>query len=225
VSLEIEVLPDEDWPALVGRRLTEAIAHDPKGRICLATGNTIAPVYRHTEVVGDPSIFLLDEFGGLPRDDPARCAAMFRRDLAHPRFLAPDVDAADPHAAADRYGETVRQRPLHLAVVGLGRNGHVGMNEPGSTMASITRKVELSESTSLGALEYGASIRPAWGITVGIAELMGAMQLWLLVTGAHKAEILADVMRCPIGSELPAGYLREHHNARLLADTAAARLL
>jgi glucosamine-6-phosphate deaminase len=225
VNLEIEILPDEDWPTLVGRRLTETIAHSPEARICLATGDTIAPVYRHTDVSGDPSIFLLDEFGGLPIDDPARCAAMFRRDFAHPRFLVPDVDAADPHAAADRYGETVRERPLDLAVVGLGRNGHVGMNEPGSTMGSVTRKVKLSETTSLGALAYGATMRPVWGITVGIAELMGATQLWLLVTGAHKAEILAEAMRCPIGPELPASYLRDHPDARLLADTAAARLL
>jgi glucosamine-6-phosphate deaminase len=225
LSLDVEVLGEEEWSLLIGRRLTEIMAGHHGMRMCLATGDTTSPVYRQTRVAGGPSIFLLDEFGGLPPQDPARCAVMFRRDFAYPRFSVPDVDSPDPDAAAESYGEAVRDRELDLAVVGLGRNGHIGMNEPGSTRGSRTRRVELAETPSRRALAYGASTTPLWGITVGLAELMESRELWLVVTGAYKAEILAETMGCTIGPDLPASFLRDHPNATLLADTAAARLL
>ena len=171
--------------------------------------------------MGEPMIFLLDEFGGLPRHDPARCAAMLRRDLPGVPFLAPDVDGEDPEAAAGAYGHTIDDGGLDLAVVGLGGNGHLGMNEPGSSPLSETRVVDLARSTSAGALRYGATIEPLWGITVGLRQLMGARELWLVVSGGHKAEILRRVLADQIGPDLPATFLREHHNARLLADAAA----
>ena len=120
---------------------------------------------------------------------------------------------------------TIEQGGIDLAVVGLGRNGHVGMNEPGSSRDSVTRVVDLAETTSTGAMAYGASARPTWGITVGISELLEARELWLVVTGSHKAEILETVLRAPIGSDLPASFLRLHPKARIIADMAAAERL
>jgi glucosamine-6-phosphate deaminase len=182
-------------------------------------------MYRQTSIVGDPVIFLLDEFGGLGRDDPARCAGMLARDLPGVSFLVPEVDSADPVAAAERYRNAIAGDGLDLAVVGLGENGHVGMNEPGSSRDSTTRVVELAESTQTGALAYGAEHRPEWGITVGISELVECHEVWVVVTGSHKSAIFARVMRSGVGPDLPATYLREHPNVRFLADTAAARLL
>lgn len=225
MSLTIEVLAGKDFANLVGARLTQAMVRGPGIRVGLATGNTMRPVYRQTVVAGDPVIFLLDEFGGLPQGDPGRCGSNFRQDFPDAPFSVPDVDSVDPVAAAHRYGAAVGDGGLDLAVVGLGRNGHIGMNEPGSKRKSVTRVVELAEATSLGALAYGASTRPTWGITVGIAELMAARELWLVVTGSGKAEILETAMRSPIGSHVPASYLRRHHNARIIADTAAAERL
>ncbi|MDP9495261.1 MAG: 6-phosphogluconolactonase, partial [Actinomycetota bacterium] len=72
---------------------------------------------------------------------------------------------------------------------------------------------------------YGASTKPGWGITVGIAELMEARELWLVVSGSHKSEILEATLRGTVGSHLPATYLRHHPNARTIADAAAAEWL
>jgi len=221
VSLGLEVLPVEYWPQRVATRLAGATMGRVGMRLCLATGNTTRPVYQQTAIESEPEVFLLDEFGGLPRDDPARCAAMLRRDLPGHPFHAPHVDAVDPVAAAGEYGRLIADGGLDLAVVGLGRNGHLGMNEPGSARDSTTRVVDLAESTSDGASAYGASIRPEWGITVGIGELMAADELWLVVTGTHKRQILARVMSGPIGPDLPASFLREHRHAVVLADRAA----
>jgi len=221
LSLRIEVTTTAEWPAAVSGRLTRALSASPTLRLCLATGETARPVYERTRVTGDPLIFLLDEFGGLARHDPARCAAMLRRDLPGAPFLAPDVDGDDPEAAAARYGRLINDAGLDLAIVGLGRNGHLGMNEPGSTPLSETRVVDLARSTSTGALRYGATIEPRWGITVGLRQLMEARELWLLVTGGHKSDILRQSLGDPIGPDLPATFLREHRNAWLLADSAA----
>ena len=222
MSLAVEVLSIEAWPVVIAERLNLMMAANSGMRLCLATGETTRPLYRRARIVGEPEIFLLDEFGGLPLADPARCAAMFRRDLPNQPFHAPDVDAGEPGVAAEAYGELIDCGGLDLAVVGLGRNGHLGMNEPGSTPRSATRVVDLADSTSERALTYGASIRPLWGITVGIEELMAARELWLMVTGAHKTEILRTALEGPIGPNVPATFLREHDNAMVLADAAAA---
>ena len=194
----------------------------PGARLCLATGKTTQPIYQRTTVGGDPVIFLLDEFGGLPAGDPGRCESHFRRDFPQAPFAVPDVDDPGPGDAAGRYGSAIRAGGIDLAVVGLGRNGHLGMNEPGSEEGSLTRVVDLAEATSAEAMSHGAATRPTWGITVGIAELMDARELWLVVTGAHKAEILETSLQAPIGPPIPASFLRNHRNARIIADPPAA---
>jgi glucosamine-6-phosphate deaminase len=176
-------------------------------------------------MIESPEIFLLDEFGGLPADDPARCAAMLRRDLPRVAFQAPDVDAPEPDQAARDYGALIGAGGLDLALVGLGRNGHIGMNEPGSSPASRTRVVRLAEATAEGAKAYGATARPTWGITLGIAELLESAELWLVVTGAHKADVLGRVLTSGPDPELPATFLHDHPKARILADEAAGSSL
>jgi glucosamine-6-phosphate deaminase len=227
MGVALSVIPDDRWAASVAGHFTAAIG--PGARLCLATGATTAPLY--TEIAGMSdlagiTIFLLDEFGGLPAGDAGRCAAMLRRDLldrAHgkPVVHAPDVDAADPAGAAARYADRIADGGIDLAIVGLGRNGHVGMNEPGSNTAERTRVVTLDPSTSEGAIAYGASTHPTWGITVGIAELLEARTLWLVVTGVHKREILHRFLSEDAGPHLPATLVRNHPGLAVYVDESA----
>jgi len=138
-----------------------------------------------------------------------------------PLVHAPDVDAADPGEAAARYGELVASSGIDLAVVGIGGNGHIGMNEPGSTIEQQTRVVDLSPMTSEGALSYGATVMPTWGITVGMAELMAAGELWVLATGGHKTDILNRALHGPVDPEAPASFLTEHDNCTFFVDESA----
>lgn len=200
-------------------------------RLCLPTGDTVAPLYGVFPGNGLPSLFLLDEFGGLPPGDPGRCETMIREGLLSrlhpaPGLAVPDVDSPDPREAARRYDAAVAEGGLDLALLGLGENGHVGMNEPGSGADAPTRVVQLEKETSDHAVDaYGASRPPAWGITLGMAPLLDAAELWLLVTGPHKAGILREVLEGPVGPAVPASLLREHENVSVLADTSAAALL
>jgi glucosamine-6-phosphate deaminase len=223
----VETIPDADWAEQVAKRLAQQIA--PGKRLCLATGHTPTPVYRHiaeTVSLDGLSLFLLDEFGGLPLGDPGRCQSMLSRDLldgcaGSPVVHVPDVDAAVSDEAAARYGDMIRDGGIDLAIVGLGGNGHIGMNEPGTTIDQPTRVVDLSVATSEGAASYGATVSPTWGITVGMAELMAAGEVWVLVTGGHKTDILNRALHGPVDPEAPVSFLTEHPNCTFLADESA----
>lgn len=227
MTAALEIYPDAEWADRVADRLVAELV--PGRRVCVPTGATPLPVYQRVAAerpLDGVILFLLDEFGGLPRDDPGRCAAMLRRDLLDPAggspvVHVPDVDADDPANAAAGFAELIGEG-VDLAIVGLGTNGHVGMNEPGSGRDSRTRVVELAPSTARRALAYGATRTPHWGITVGIAELMRAKEVWVLVTGSHKREILDRALHGPVGPDVPASFLTEHDRCVFLVDESAA---
>lgn len=173
------------------------------------------------------SVFLLDEFGGLPADDPGRCVSMINRHLLDrvmgvPLVHFPDIDAPDLEAESLRYQALIDEGGLDLALLGLGANGHLGMNEPGTTRDAPTGVVELASTTTDHAAEYGATASPTWGLTIGMGPLLASREVWLMVNGEHKREILHRTLSDPIGPALPATYLRNHPNCTVFADRSAA---
>ncbi len=174
------------------------------------------------------TIFLLDEFGGLADDHPARCDGMLRRDLLDhidlpaDRFHRLDPEADDLDAEVAEYRSSVLAAGLDLTVLGLGSNGHIGLNEPGSTADSITRRALLHPDTKASMTAYGGDSSTDWGLTLGIDEIMASREIWLIVTGASKAKIVQEVLEGPITPDRPASLLRDHPNARALVDDAAA---
>ena len=100
--------------------------------------------------------------------------------------------------SAVRYRDLIDDGGLDLAVLGLGMNGHLGLNEPGSGAHQPTRVVELTAETREGARRYGANPPPTWGLAVGLAEILAAREVWLLVTGPTKAEVLDRVINGPV---------------------------
>ena len=227
----LEVVPDDEWGAAVGARLAERIAAQPGLRLCLPTGNTPVPAYRAFVKLGgrldQTKLFLLDEFG-LPGGHPARCDEMLQRSLLELATTAPaalhsiDVAADNVAAACRRYDDEVADGGLDLTVLGLGANGHLGLNEPGSAPDSPTRIVDLHAATVRNAAVYGEGAAPLWGVTLGMGPLLASRQIWLLVTGAGKAEILHRALTGPVGPEVPASYLQTHPDTVVLADQAAA---
>ncbi len=226
MSPKLEVIPDGDWPRRVAERFASFVARTPDARICLPTGDTVVRLYSTiAEIVdfGGLTVFLLDEFGGLPENDPGRCQSMIERHLLRmvrerPKLHLPPVDPPEPA----RYEALVDDGGLDLALVGLGPNGHIGMNEPGSRVDSPTRVVELARTTREQATGYGATEPPTWGVTLGLRPLLEAREIWLLVTGAHKRGILHRTLEGPIGSDVPATFLRRHPNLVVYADESAA---
>jgi 6-phosphogluconolactonase/Glucosamine-6-phosphate isomerase/deaminase len=177
--------------------------------------------------MGRARIVLLDEYLGLPARHPIRCDSQLRRqlmdrlDVPPARFLAFDVDGGDPAAACVADAEIDAMGGLDLVVLGLGMNGHVGMNEPGTPADAMTRVIDLAPSTIEAARAYGADPPPTRGVTLGMAEILAAREIWLLVSGERKAGILAATLDGPMTPDVPASLLRGHPGLRVIADDAA----
>ncbi len=113
---------------------------------------------------------------------------------------------------------------LDFQILGIGRNGHIGFNEPGSLINSKTRLMTLDMSTKLDAsIDFGGLEKvPKRAITLGIDKLMTAKRVVLLAFGEHKAESVAKAVEGPVTAEIPASYLQQHQNAIFMVDEAAA---
>jgi glucosamine-6-phosphate deaminase len=231
--MRIEVFPPGEWAGRVADLWIDRLRSDPGLRMCLPTGVTPRPLYREMAArkpdLSRTEAFVLDEFIGLPPGDPARCDVMFDRDLVSLLDRPPVVRSLDPAAAdldeeAARYEEAISAGGLDLTLLGLGRNGHVGLNEPGSTASERVRVVGLHPTTMRYAAETSAVV-PKQGLTLGLGNILESREVWLLVTGSDKAEILVRAVEGPVGPEVPAAYLQTHPNCVLFADEPAAGLL
>lgn len=225
-GVRFEIIPTEAWAETVARELAQQLKANPRMRVCLPTGTTPRPFYEVAADVTDFSeatAYLLDEFG-LPAGDPARCDQMIRRDLldrlpAQPAvFDRLDPDAEDLDVECSRFRASVGNGGLDLVILGLGANGHLGLNEPGSLPTAPTRVVAISDETRRGLTFYGAIASTTWGLTLGLAEILAARQIWLLVTGDRKRDILARSLIEPIGPDLPATFLRRVQGSTMWAD-------
>jgi glucosamine-6-phosphate deaminase len=211
----------------------------PDLRMCLPSGMTPVDVYAEMSRSARAGlvsfkrshIFALDEFGGLASDDPGRTSHTLQRqlidalDLPRSAFHVLDPDGADILTHCADYDAAIGSG-FDLVLLGIGLNGHLGMNEPGSQVDSRTRRVELHDSTVQSSARYFAHHNlPRWGLTVGLKALLNAREVWLLVKGSAKAQVVRDTLHGEIGTSNPASLLRRHPNAWLFLDQAAAALL
>lgn len=233
--------------AAVAERVAALLLEDrlqPQRPLGLATGRTMAPVYGALarRLAGlEPALgarvratwcsFNLDEYVGLAPRDPASFTATMVRQLVEPLGLArervqlPDGQAADAEAEARRYGAAVAAAGgIGLQLLGLGLNGHVGFNEPPCDPAATCRPVVLSDHTrrqNAGAFGGDPDAVPRQAITLGLAEILSARRVLLVVTGAEKAAILRRALQEPPSAELPASWLQHHPALTVIADADA----
>ncbi len=226
------ILPAADWANAVAEALAGRIAARPDLVLCLPTGSTPRPVYdrladalaRAATSLAGVRIVLLDEYLGLPVGHPIRCDVQLRQRLPErsAEFVTFDVDGPDPATACAAYDAAIGDRGgLDLVVLGLGTNGHIGMNEPGTRPDAPTRVIELAPSTMAAARAYGADPPPTHGVTLGLAGILAAREVWLLVSGARKAAILREMLEGPVTTDVPASLLRGHPGLRIIADDAS----
>ena len=225
------------WVRGVAAVWRDRLRCQPRLDMCLPAGGTPNAVYaemRRSVADGQvsfatASIWVLDEFGGLASDDRGRCANALRQhllggiDLPEASFHCLEPSDPDLDERCRRY-----EPPggFGLVLLGLGTNGHLGMNEPGSAVDSPTRRAELHPSTIQASSRYFTHNRlPSWGVTVGLGPIMRAAEIWLLAAGRSKAEIVRRTLRDDVGDQLPASWLRGHANCSLFVDAEAASLL
>jgi glucosamine-6-phosphate deaminase len=236
--------PEADAAAdRVAALVAQAIRSKPRCVLGLAAGRTMEPVYaklveRHEREglsLRDVTAFNLDEYIGAAPDDAWSFRSFALRHLVGPTDLppasihAPSGVAPDVFAEARRYEEAIADAGgIDLQLLGLGRNGHVGFNEPGSSLGSRTRAKALTQETlranrdELPALGRAA---PQAAITMGLGTILAARACLLLATGSAKAAAVAALVEGPVTSRLPASILQHHPEATVVLDEAAARRL
>lgn len=239
----LHIFPDPASIAdYVSNILIDKIKSKPDAVLGLATGGTMEPVYaRFVEQVRRQQVdvsrltsFNLDEYVGLNPDHPKSYSAYMREHLfRHLRFdearlHLPDGQALDLDQHSREYSAMMEQcGGIDLQLLGVGGNGHIGFNEPGTSFDSRCHVVQLSERTRLDNSRFfeGNAIVPASAITMGMHEIMQAREIVLVATGETKAEIVAEWYRHDVTEAIPFTVLKRHARARVILDEAAASRL
>ena len=225
-------------------RLRERLDHSSPRPLGLATGRTMEPFYAalvqrlRQWTSADLNrlrqgwlSFNLDEYVGLPAHHGASFRAYMEKRLGEPLGLSsaqlclPDGAAADPAQEARRYGlQLLQAGGIGMQLLGLGSNGHVGFNEPPCCADAPCRCTDLSLATrDQNAEAFGGApdLVPDRAITLGMAEILAAEEVHLIVTGAAKAAILRRLLTGGCDPALPASWLLRHPRVRLWVDDAA----
>ena len=226
----------------LGKKAAETVGmllkRSPKANICLPTGNTPLPLYkelRNTFINAEFTYIALDEYLGLDKHDPHCFSNWLAREILDPldipakKRLLIDPSAAEADSEAKRHEKKItEQGGIDIAILGLGHNGHIGFNEPGSAFRSPTRKVKLADRTrKANAAYWGGDINkvPHSAITLGLDILSSSRQTILLVSGKDKADILQKSLEGPVTEDIPATYLQNMENVVVIADEDAASKL
>lgn len=218
----------------------ELASHSPV--LGLATGSSVELVYEElaTLISADPELragirrargFALDEYVGLPAGDPNSYLATLERQMAIPaglpldRLHVPSISVAEDPG---RYDEQISAAGgVAVQLLGIGGNGHIGFNEPGSPLDAGTRLVTLDERTRRDNARFFAGLAqvPTQAVTQGIATILRARRLVLLAFGRPKAKALAAALTGPVTPQLPASAVQRHPDVLVFADPDAASLV
>jgi glucosamine-6-phosphate deaminase len=218
--------------------LLNAIRANPKVVLGLPTGNTplgmyariVATCSREYHCFRDVVAFNLDEYVGIPRDHPGSYFTFMQRHL----FGHVDIEPANTHipngTAPDRKVECARYERsiasaggIGITFLGLGSNGHIAFNEPGTPFDSRTHVVALSESTRRANAGFFLDQPvPTHAITMGIGTILESREIILLASGAKKHDAIARLRSAAQGVDFPASALWSHANVRVLVDEAAS---
>lgn len=239
----LQIFPDQSAIAEhVSSILIDRIRNKPDVVLGLATGGTMEPIYaRFVDKVRQQRVdvsrltsFNLDEYVGLAPDHPKSYAAYMHQHLFRhlgldtSRLHLPDGLAPDLNQHSREYALRLQQAGgVELQLLGVGSNGHIGFNEPGTPFDSTCHVVQLSERTRRDNSRFfeGNAIVPAHAITMGLAEIMQAQEILLVATGQAKAQIIAEWYQKEVTESVPFTVLKRHPRARILLDEAAASLL
>lgn len=220
---------------IVATRILEKLFSSPNSVLGLATGKTMIPVYSELVRLVNSSkstqlqkchFFMLDEYMGLPLNHLETFRNYIQFHLIKPlglnesQFNFPPVHLTD---GPFQYEETLKAKGgIDLQLLGLGRNGHIGFNEPGSQKNSRTRVVKLSDDTIEANKDQFKEIIPTHALSMGIETILECRELLMLVTGKSKAQTVKYLLSHHDDEICPATYLKEHPHFTLVLDPEAA---
>lgn len=223
----------------VATTLYKQMLQKKESKLGLATGGTMIEMYEALVTllnnnrldVSQVETFNLDEYIGLEADHPAS----YHQYMNHILFdqyegfdpakrHLPNGIAENPEREAARYEALLDERgPVDIQILGIGQNGHIGFNEPGTPFDSVTHRVDLTESTIEANSRYfdDKADVPKQAISMGLRSIMKAKRIILLAFGAHKKEAITQLAAGHITTDVPATILHLHPNVEVYVDDAA----
>jgi glucosamine-6-phosphate deaminase len=238
--MEIIIVPTPEAVATsAAERIAIAVRDNPRLVLGVATGSSPELLYRELAVLvsngrlsfAEAQAFALDEYVGIAEDHPASYAAVVRRLIAEPlgfslgKVRVPAGTAADLAAGALAYDQAIRDAGgIDVQILGIGSNGHIGFNEPTSSLASRTRVATLTTRTRADNARFFDTLDavPRRCITQGIGTILEAGELLLVAQGRGKAAAIAAAIEGPLSAFVPASALQLHQRATVIIDEAAA---
>lgn len=203
----------------------------------LATGSTPITLYQNwvkSDLNCDNLTSInLDEYVGLKPDNPQSYHYFMQENLFNKKpfkkSYVPDgiLAVKDPEKACANYNEIIKNNPIDIQLLGIGRNGHIAFNEPGSSFDTVTREVKLTENTINANSRFFDNKEdvPKSAICMGIANIMSAKKIVLMAFGEKKAHAIKEMIEGPITEEVPASILQKHPDVTVIIDHAAAKEL
>ncbi len=222
--------------------MIEAVKENPEITLGLATGGSPVQMYKNlvedhkengTSYKGVKS-YNLDEYIGLPQTHEQTYYTFMHNnlfdhiDIDEKNVHLPDGSVVDVKAEADRYEAMLKDTVIDLQLLGIGTNGHIGFNEPGSSFEGLTDVVSLTPETIEANARYfegNEDLVPTEAISMGVGSIMNAKKVLLIASGANKAEAIKWMLEGEISEELPASALRNHDDVIVVVDEDAASLL
>jgi len=218
-------------------RILDALQEKPGLLLCAAGGSTPARAYellveskkRNPAAFVSLRVVKLDEWGGIAMDDPGSCETQLKKQLIDPlgvasdRYSSLESNSESPELACQKMREHLTAiGPIDLCILGLGANGHVGMNEPAAILNPSTHVATLTEVSLRHPMLKNSRSLPAFGLTLGMGDIMSSREILLLVNGKAKREALRTLLRREIATDFPASFLWLHSNWTLLCEPDAA---
>ena len=217
--------------------MLEQIQQKPDSVICIPSGETPKGAFSEfVSLVSEKRVDLsrvtfigLDEWVGIAADNPGSCGNFIRTWLLEPLTVSPDRfhlfngEAIDLHAECIKMDNAIRSAGgLDLIIVGIGLNGHVGLNEPGVSPDLYSHVTELAPTTrEVGQKYFRENTVLTKGITLGLKHLLNARTALLIANGAKKAPIIKATLSGPISMEVPSTIMHKHSNGLIYLDQVA----
>jgi len=231
----------EELSAYAANEIVQSIKEKPTLTLCLASGHT--PL-RTAELLVKQlldgkvdysriSFFGLDEWVGLPPENEGSCFYFFKTKLFEPLQLPPsqyhllNAMAEDLDAECKKMDALIDDKGgIDVMLVGIGMNGHIGFNEPGTPFNKFCHIAELDDTTkTVGQKYFKEQTALHQGITIGLGHLMNAKKVFLKADGKRKAEVIQKTVEGDITESFPASIMQQHANGFVIVDEEAASLL
>lgn len=200
--------------------------------LCAASGHSPSLLYnyfvesiRYGDWVQKLKILALDEWIGVPKGDPNSCESYLKKYLVDPleveddRFLRFHSDPIYPDAECQRMQNVVEDLlPLDVTVLGIGKNGHIGFNEPSTALLPTCHVTELSRESMQHSMAQEMHEIPKYGITLGMSEILNSKKILLLATGKGKKKVIRELLDGKITPKNPSTFLLLNKQAEFLID-------